>query len=249
MTNSVPEHEVVVAPIEALRAGFAELVRELGREAVAARGRFALAVPGGSVADQLLTGLAPDTAPWDKGDLFWCDERVVPPDHPDSNYGQARAGWLRQLADTPLRAHPMVPRVAPIDALAASYATELAATLGASPVFDLMVVGVGEDGHICSLFPGHAELEEEASWVVGVEHAPKRPRERITVTLPLVTGARCLVVAAFGFSKKDVMRCAIEEPTCILPVARALRGASRAVILLDDGSASTLTALRHASGT
>lgn len=249
MTNSVPEHEVVVAPIEALRAGFAELVRDLARDAVAARGRFSLAVPGGSVAELLLTGLAPDTAPWEKTDLFWCDERVVPPDDRDSNYGQARAGWLRPLADTPIRPHPMVLREGPLDELAASYATELTAALGASPVFDLMVVGVGEDGHICSLFPGHAALEENARTVVGVEHAPKLPRQRVTMTLPLVVAARCLVVAAFGFSKKDVMRCAIEEPTCILPVARALRGSPRAVILLDDGSASTLTAFRRASGT
>lgn len=249
MTNSVPEHEVVVAPIEALRAGFAELVRELAREAVAERGRFSLAVPGGSVAEMLLTGLSTESAAWEKTELFWCDERVVPADHRDSNYGSARAGWLRELGDAPLRAHAMVPSMAPLDRLAASYANELTDSLGASPVFDLMVVGVGEDGHVCSLFPGRPELEEVERLVVGVEDAPKLPRQRLTLTLPLVTGARCLVVAAFGFAKKDAMRCAIEEPTCILPVARALRGSRRAVILLDEASASTLTAFRRASGT
>ncbi len=249
MTNSLPEHEVVVAPIEALRAGFVELVRDLGRDAIARRGRFALAVPGGSVAEMLLTGLARDTVAWEKTDLFWCDERVVAPEHPDSNYGGARDGWLQPMADSGVRVHPMVERIDAPEHLAAAYAVQLAEALGTSPVLDLMVVGVGEDGHVCSLFPGQGALEEAVRSVVGVEQAPKLPRQRVSMTLPMVTGARCLVVAAFGLGKRDVMRCAIEEPTCLLPVARALRGAERAVVLLDDASASTLTVFRHASGT
>lgn len=249
MTNSVPEHEVVVAPIEALRAGFVELVRDLGRDAIGQRGRFAFAVPGGSVADMLLTGLARDTVAWEKSDLFWCDERVVDPDRPDSNYGTARTGWLAPLADASLRVHPMVRTVDSPDRIADAYAAELREALGTAPVLDLVVVGVGEDGHVCSLFPGLPAVDESERWVVGVEGAPKLPRQRVSLTLPLVTGARCLVVAAFGLAKKDVMRCAIEEATCILPVARALRGAERAVVLLDDAAASTLTLFRRASGT
>ncbi len=249
MTNSVPEHEVVVAPVEALRAGFVELVRDLARDAIARRGRFAFAVPGGSVADTLLTGLAADTAEWGKSDVFWCDERVVDPDYPDSNYGTARTGWLQPLAGASLGIHPMVRTVDAPDRIADAYAAELRDTLGSVPVLDLVVVGVGEDGHVCSLFPGLPGVDETERWVVGVEGAPKLPRQRVSLTLPLVTGARCLVAAAFGLGKKDVMRCAIEEPTCVLPVARALRGAERAVILLDDAAASTLTVFRRASGT
>ena len=249
MTKTVPEYEVVVATIEALRSGFVELVRDAARDAMARNGRFSLAVPGGSVASELLTGLRAGTVDWGKTDLFWCDERVVPQDHADSNYGAARAGWLQPLAESGLRVHPMVRAVAPPEQIAAEHAAELVATLGTPPVFDLMVVGVGEDGHICSLFPEHSTLEVTGRWVVGVEQAPKLPRQRVSLSLPVVTGARLLVVAAFGRSKRDVMRCAIEEGTCILPVARALRGAPRAVVLLDDAAAATLTVFRHASGT
>jgi 6-phosphogluconolactonase len=249
MTNSVPEHQVVVASIEALRSSFVELVHDLARDAIAERGRFSLAVPGGSVASELLTGLRASTVEWEKTDLFWCDERVVAQDHRDSNFGAARAGWLQPLAQSGLRVHPMVTAVGPPEPIAEAQAAELAATLGTPPVFDLMVVGVGEDGHICSLFPGHPTLDETGRWVVGVEHAPKLPRQRVSLSLPVVTGARLLVAAAFGLSKRDVMRCAIEERSCILPVARALRGAAHAVVLLDDAAAATLTAFRHASGT
>ncbi|MEP7383115.1 MAG: 6-phosphogluconolactonase [Gemmatimonadota bacterium] len=249
MTNSVPEHEVVVAPIEALRVGFVELVRDLGRDAIARRQRFALAVPGGSVASRLLTALTPHTVAWGQTDLYWCDERVVPEDHPDSNSGTARTGWLQPLAGSGVRIHPMVTAVEPPGRIADRYAEQLAATLGTPPVLDLLVVGVGEDGHVGSLFPGLPGLAEAARWVIGVEQAPKLPRQRVSMTLPVVTGARCLVVAAFGASKRDVMRCAIEEPTCVLPVALALRGAARAVVLLDDAAASTLSVFRRASGT
>ncbi len=249
MTNSVPEHEVVVAPVEALRDGFVELVRDLARDAIAQRGRFSFAVPGGSVAEMLLTGLARDTVAWEKADLFWCDERVVGSSDPNSNYGAARAGWLQSLADSALRIHPMVRTVDTPERLAHAYAAEMREALGTAPVLDLVVVGVGEDGHVCSLFPGLPAIDETERWVVGVEGAPKLPRQRVSLTLPLVTGARCLVVAAFGLGKKDVIRCAIEEPSCILPVARALRGAARAVVLLDDPAASTLTMFRRASGT
>lgn len=249
MPNPAPDLEIVVAAPDALRAGFVEFVRDLARDAIAARGRFALAVPGGSVAEELLTGLGPHDVAWSSTDLFWCDERLVSPSHADSNYGAARAGWLRAIEGAGVRAHPMVVGDEEPDEAVARQARLLADTLGTPPVFDLVVLGVGEDGHVGSIFPGSPVLEEHTRWVVAVEDAPKRPRQRLTLTLPVFTSARALVVAAFGITKCQVMRCAIDEPTCLLPVARTLREATRALVMLDEGAACRLSALRRPSGT
>ncbi|MBK6489412.1 MAG: 6-phosphogluconolactonase [Gemmatimonadetes bacterium] len=172
-----------------------------------------------------------------------------PPSHPDSNAGAARAGWLQPLEPAGVRVHAMVAGDEDAEQAVERYTRTLAATLGTPPVLDLVVLGVGEDGHVGSIFPGHPALEERDRWVVAVDDAPKRPRQRVSLTLPAFTSARCLVVAAFGITKCDVMRCAIEEPTCLLPVARTLRGATRAVVLLDDGAACGLSVFRRASGT
>ncbi|MCC6774569.1 MAG: 6-phosphogluconolactonase [Gemmatimonadaceae bacterium] len=249
MPNPVPDHEIVVAATDALRAGFVELVRDLARDAIAERGRFALAVPGGSVASVLLTGLGAHDVAWRSTDLFWCDERFVPQTHADSNFGAAQAGWLQPLEGAGMRRHPMVDGDEDAERAAARYSATLVSTLGTPPVLDLVVLGVGEDGHVGSIFPGHPTMDERERWVVAIDDAPKRPRQRVSLTLPVFTSARCLVVAAFGITKCDVMRCAVEEFTCLLPVARTLRGASRAVVLLDDGAACGLSVFRRASGT
>ena len=243
------DYELVVATPEALRRGFKTLVSELARDAIAARGRFALAIPGGSVVSVLLEGLQASDADWRATELFWCDERAVPAQHADSNYGASMAGWLGALFDSGIRTHRMEAEVGSLDDACRRYERVLVDTLGATPILDLAVVGVGEDGHIASLFPDSSALAEEERSVIGVEDAPKHPRRRVTLTLPMIARTRCLVVAAFGHSKRDVVRCALEEPTCRLPVARAMRATTRCVILLDDAAASSLQMHRRPSGT
>lgn len=189
---------------------------------------FRVAVSGGSLPNTLAKALlAPgdgsseDTAQFSKWEIFFADERVVPLDHPDSNY--------RLLKDELLDKIPSnlgSPKVITIDAkhvqdedpneLADLYTEELKRSFAAKdsvkiPVFDLILLGVGPDGHTCSLFPGHPQLREEDAWVVGVSDSPKPPPKRITLTLPVVTHAVSIAFVATGGGKKDILKKIFDE--------------------------------------
>jgi 6-phosphogluconolactonase len=107
---------------------------------------------------------------------------------------------------------------------------------------DLVLLGMGPDGHVASLFPGHALLGETTRNVATVLDSPKPPPRRLTLTLPVLTAARVVVIGAFGASKAGIVRRAIEEADSRLPAALVARGAARAVWLLDAAAASQLTA-------
>jgi 6-phosphogluconolactonase len=100
-----------------------------------------------------------------------------------------------------------------------------------------VLLGVGPDGHVCSLFPGHPLLDEQHRFVAAILDSPKPPPRRLTLTLPALAAARLLVVAAFGEATAAVMREALEDPKSGLPVALALRGAKQALVLLDAAAA------------
>ncbi len=213
-------------------------------EAFAERGRFALALAGGSVAQAFLPALARAAVDWKRTDFFWGDERAVPPDHPDSNYGLARALWLKEAGIPAERIHRMPAEVGAdggadtgLDAAARDYEAEMRNRLGTPPALDVVLLGVGPDGHVCSLFPGHPLLDEKARFVVAVTDSPKPPPRRLTLTLPALAAARLLVVAAFGAAKAAVMREALEDPASRFPVALALRQAKQALVLLDPAAA------------
>jgi 6-phosphogluconolactonase len=117
---------------------------------------------------------------------------------------------------------------------AASYASVLTRVLGTPPRLDVALLGVGPDGHVCSLFPGHAALDA-AGWTAPVPDAPKPPPRRVTLTLPTLAAAELVIAVALGAAKAAVMRQALGGAD--LPVSRALRGARRAVVLLDPEAA------------
>jgi 6-phosphogluconolactonase len=226
-----------VAPRAALADTFAQRCAEVAVRAVAARGTFALAIPGGSVADAFVPALAVAPIDWQRTHLFWCDERAVPADHPDSNYGRARQLFSASGVHALPHMHPMPSDSADLDVAADAYGRVLEDHTGRPPTLDLLLVGVGEDGHICSLFPGHRALGERTRSVVAVEDAPKPPPRRLTVTMPVVERARTLCVAAFGSEKAPVMRGALDDPMADTPVARALRAARDTWVMLDDQAA------------
>lgn len=234
----MPTHrEVLCAPHAALQQRFRALVQEASRDARGAGRRFSLAIPGGSVVTHLLSALRVEDADWGATDIYWCDERAVAPTHRDSNYGASMGGWLASLADTGVRVHRMAGDAVSLDEAARDYARELGASLGEPPQLDIVVLGVGEDGHVASLFPGHPALRERDRWVLAVRHAPKPPSERLTLTLPVLTGARHVVLAAFGAGKHAAMRAALDDPTSTLPAAQVLQLATRNLVLLDDAAA------------
>src|SRR5581483_8440678 len=176
---------------------------------------------------------------WAQIDFFWVDERCVPPTHPDSNFGLAYTYWLGPAKVPAARTHRM-PGEAPDQQEAAwGYSAELVSLAGSPPQIDFVVLGVGPDGHIASLFPGHPILNEPSRLVAVVEDAPKPPPRRLTLTLPALCHARALTVIATGESKAEAIRLSL-EPGSDLPLGRLSRCTSQLTYLLDKPAASRL---------
>ncbi len=220
---------------EAPAVALAEHVRERAASALASRGVFSLALPGGSVATTGLPLLATSDIDWGRVELFWGDERAVPADHPDSNYGLARTLLLEHVSIPEANVHRMQADRADL-ARAAAYYEAVLRRVG----LDLAVLGVGPDGHVCSLFPGHPLLDERVRWVAPIEDSPKPPPRRLTLTLPALLAATEIVVVATGAAKAEVVREATEDPASQLPLALVLRRAPSVLLILDAAAASLL---------
>ena len=224
MSDNSPHMKPVLEILEngqALSAALAERVAAGAAEALAARGRFVLAIPGGSVVSLLARGLAKvDAANWH---VFWTDERGVPLSDPHSNFRLAETELLPKLAGA--RVHPM-------RGSAADYENELRPCLP----LDRVLLGVGEDGHVASLFPGNPALQETKRSVAEVHYAPKPPPDRVTLTFPVLNAARQVLVVAAGAGKAAIVGRVFSAPGA-LP-AQKLSGSPR--WLLDRAAAATL---------
>jgi 6-phosphogluconolactonase len=234
------EFERVVAPPAELALVFAERFQRARR--ASDRHRFSLVLPGGSVAETFFPTLAGADIDWSSIDLFWGDERAVPSDDPQSNYYLAHKLLLSQVDIDRDRVHRMPADGSDLERAARDYEIEIVRTLGESPRFDVVLLGVGPDGHVCSLFPEHPALRVTSRLVVAVNDSPKPPPSRLTLTLAALAGTD-IFVAAFGKSKAAVVREALEEPASLLPVALAARAARTATSLLDSAAASDLAAI------
>jgi 6-phosphogluconolactonase len=221
---------IVAAPSELARV-FAERVASAVHAAQAARETLSLVLPGGSVAETFFPVLARAPIAWDAVDLFWGDERAVASDSPDSNYHLAAELLLSHVDIDPARVHRMPAERPDLAAAAVSYEDELTRVLGDRRRFDIVLLGVGPDGHVCSLFPRHAALAERTRLVVPIVDSPKPPPRRLTLTMPALVDA-VVVVAAFDAAKANAITDALENPASDLPVAIAVRGARDALFLL-----------------
>jgi 6-phosphogluconolactonase len=234
------EPAVVVASIAALTQRWAIHCAAAARAAQAARGRFALGVPGGSVAEHFLPALVAQEIDWQLVDLFFCDERCVPPRSEDSNFAAVERLLLAALGGGQPRVHRM-PGEDPEPVRAArDYAATLRFVLGSPPVLDIALLGVGEDGHVASLFPARPALYAVDPSVLVEDAAPKPPPLRLTLSLDVLSGAREVIVAAFGPGKAAAVAEALQDPASELPLAWLLRRALRATVLLDEEAASGL---------
>jgi len=236
---------VIVAARAVLADVFASRVHEDARAAIAARGRFTMALTGGGSASALYPRLVDVELDWPRTHLFWGDERAVAPDSPDSNVRLAMEAWLGPTGAPAASVHRMRGDEADLQRAAAEYARELAGVAGEPPVLDLVHLGVGPDGHVASLFPGHPLLEERAATVAAVLDSPKPPPARLTLTLPVLCAARLVVLTPMGADKAEVIARALSDPECALPVARVLRGASRVLLLLDPEAGSGMVRGAH----
>ena len=236
--------DLVIDTPSALARVFADRFAAAASTALAARGRFTCALPGGSVAQAFFPTLARTSVDWPRVDFFWCDERAVAPDHPDSNYGLAKRLLLDPVGADPRRVHRIAGESRNLEAAARGYEEEMLRVLGDPPAVDLVLLGLGPDGHVCSLFPGHPLLRERARRVAAITDSPKPPLGRITFTLLSLALAGTLCVAAFGDSKARAMHEALEDPASQAPAALALRAAQHALVMVDEAAARLLEETR-----
>ena len=202
------------------RAAAEEFVRRAS-DAVAARGRFTVALSGGSTPKrlyELLVGPAlRGQVDWGRVEVFWGDERCVPPDDAESNYHMAQEALLARLPIPPERVHRMQGERPDRDATARDYQALIARVFGHDadgppPAFDLILLGLGPDGHTASLFPHNPALAETTRWVVAVHDAPKPPPDRLTLTYPVLNAAYEVLFVADGGGKAERVAEVLEGP-------------------------------------
>lgn len=235
LSRLIVEHQSHLAHV------FAEWLTGVLARAIDERGQAALALPGGSGAVALLPELTRTALDWRKVHLFWGDERAVPPDDPESNYGLARRLLIDALDLPPTHVHRMQADSRPLQQAADHYSEALVRVLGSPPRLDVALLGLGPDGHVCSLFPGHRALAH-GGWVTALDDSPKAPAERLTLTLATLRQARLVALAAFSSAKAKIVRDVLEDPACSLPAARVLRDATSSAVFLDREAASLLSA-------
>lgn len=179
------------------------------------RGQFSVALAGGSTPVAAYALLASVPLDWGNIHIFWGDERCVPPDDPESNYRMALRTFLEKVDMPQGNIHRVPTELPPVEA-AAAYEQELRSFFSQAnlPVFDLVLLGLGEDGHIASLFPGAPELEERQRWVVSVEHRqPPLPLvDRVTLTLPVINAARQVTFLVSGEGKAQRLARVLASP-------------------------------------
>ncbi|MBT2488711.1 6-phosphogluconolactonase [Streptomyces sp. ISL-96] len=234
------------------QAAAARLITKLV-DAQATRGSASVVLTGGRNGNGLLAALASsparDAVDWSRLDLWWGDERFLPAGDPERNYTQACEALLDSVPLDPARVHAMPASDGRFgndaDAAAAAYAEELALASGSEdhgpvPTFDVLMLGVGPDTHVASLFPELPAVRETERMVVGVHGAPKPPPTRITLTLPAIRAAREVWLLAAGEDKAKAAAIALSGAGEIQAPAAGAYGRRRTLWLLDDAAASQL---------
>jgi 6-phosphogluconolactonase len=232
----------------------ADLIHKFAQEAVLRHGRFLIALSGGTTPQRLYNQLAAppyiDRLDWSRTTFFFSDERCVPPDHPDSNFGLANRALFHPLRINPDRVYRMNGEEADPDSAARDYEQRLREACGSStgtwPRLDLVLLGLGQDGHTASLFPGTTALHEHQR-IVAVGHAPSGPPIRLTLTLGVINEASVVLFLVTGSNKAGIVRTVLEPSADAdrrLPAALVKPERGRLIWLLDRPAAAGLTRLR-----
>jgi 6-phosphogluconolactonase len=215
-----------------------DVAREVaGRLARAARSGGHIALTGGTTPEHAYPLAAQDEGDWSRVELWWSDERCVPPDDERSNYGLAKRTLIDNLSTVPRAVHRIKGELGK-DEAAADYERELGNT-----EFDLELLGVGPDGHIASLFPNAATLEEQTRRVVPAEAGLKPFVDRVSLSLPALRCARQIVFALAGAEKADAARRAFAaEPGPQTPASLVRAANGTTIAILDRAAAAELPA-------
>ncbi|MFM2304094.1 MAG: hypothetical protein RLZZ135_1504 [Cyanobacteriota bacterium] len=192
----------VYPDLAALVTAALTLVTERVRLAIAERQYCSIVLSGGSTPAPLYAALAQQDLPWHQIHIFWGDERYVAPTHPDSNYGMAKRVWLDLVPLPAANIHPIPTDLAEPQLAAAAYEREIKLEAGENPAFDIILLGMGDDGHTASLFPHTAALSV-IDRLVTVGDKDGQPR--ITLTFPLINNARSIMFLVSGKNKQSAL--------------------------------------------
>lgn len=217
---------------EELAVSLAKYTAHLSDKFATERGYFSVVLSGGSLVKSLRKLVEPpyvDQIEWSKWHVFWVDERVVPKDHEDSNYKLAFQCFLSRAQFLPGNVYAINDALS-VEGAAEDYETCLKhlvnirvidkSSLTGFPKFDLMLLGMGSDGHVASLFPGHPLVKENEKWVACIKDSPKPPPERITFTFPLINSSAYVALVVSGAAKAGAVHTALgnSHSSDMLPV-------------------------------
>jgi 6-phosphogluconolactonase len=231
--------------LETISRRAADMFLQISGKYIEGKGRFAVALSGGNTPKRFyeLLGSEPyiKSIDWRHIHFFWADERCVPPEHQDSNYRLASDAFLSKISLPEENIHRMRGEGQPVRE-ALEYERDIRRFFGGSvfPVFDLVILGIGEDGHTASLFPGSNILYDEKHLVDFVDNKAKK-HTRITLTLQVLTHAENIIVLVSGKNKALIMRKVIGEKDNSLPASLLMKGKGNLLFLLDNAAAQLLT--------
>ena len=244
MTARTPDITVAGDPDAVYRAAAGVFARA-SADALAARDVFRVALSGGSTPKGFYSLLASDETfrsaiAWDRGEFFWSDERHVPPDHPESNYRMAQDSLLAEVPVKANRIHRVRAELPDASVAAIAYEVDIRRTFdayGSIPRFDLILLGLGADGHTASLFPGTPALAER-SRLVTANQVPALG-ERITMTYPLLNAARLVMFVVTGAGKAAAVRAVLQpDPNAPDLPARLIKPEDGEVVWVLDREAA-----------
>jgi 6-phosphogluconolactonase len=202
----------------ALTSKAAADIAELLKTAIEVRGKARLVLTGGTLGIKILGDLAKQNLDLQNLDIFFGDERFVALDNADRNEHQGLAAWP-ELANARLHRFPSNDQL--LVGAAQEFESVVEGLLGAlgaeTAAFDVVILGMGPDGHVASLFPGH---QHELGWIVSEKQSPKPPAERLSFSYQALNRARAVFFLASGSAKAEVAKCAISDPECDLPAAK-----------------------------
>jgi len=236
---------ILDTPAELFQAAANEFVTRASK-AVHSEGRFTVALSGGSTPKSLyalLAGGSLPSIPWDKIYFFWGDERHVPPDHPESNFRMTNEAMLSKVPVPRQNIFRMPGELPNAEDAALAYERELQRFFrlqpGEFPRFDLILLGIGPDGHVASLFPATTGLLEQHRLVVA-NWVEKFKTYRITMTLAVINYAACVMFLVSGSDKAEIVKEIFEEPNAHLPAQQVRPANGELLWMMDRGAGSAL---------
>lgn len=237
MTRDVRRGETAAAVAQSVARALVDVITS----DISARDECHVVLTGGTVGIALLRDVPTDAGiDWSRVHFWWGDERFVSPDSPDRNDGQAWDALLSRIDVPTENIHRMPARIdgVDLDAAARAYTEDIAEFFGADfPHFDVVLLGVGPDAHVASLFPGLSGVTETGRTVIPVRDSPKPPPERVSLSLPSINSSRRVWIVAAGADKATAVAAGLGGVNANAAPVSAVRGVEETVFFIDDAAA------------